>query len=41
MYAKLKEVIINHYFVVETGKQKLARMFPWVNRTISNAKKYL
>jgi transposase-like protein len=38
-YAKLKEVISNHYVVVEPNKQKSAIVFPWVNRTISNAKK--
>jgi ribosomal protein S27E len=40
-YAKLKEVISNHYVVVEPNKQKSAKVFPWVNRTISNAKKGL
>jgi hypothetical protein len=40
-YAKLKEVITNHYVVVEPNKQKSAKIFPWVNRTISNAKKVL
>lgn len=40
-YAKLKEVITNHYVVVEPDKQKSAKIFPWVNRTISNAKKVL
>jgi transposase-like protein len=40
-YAKLKEVISNHYVVVEPNKQKSAIVFPWVNRTISNAKKGL
>lgn len=40
-YAKLKEVISSHYVVVEPNKQKSALVFPWVNRTISNAKKVL
>ena len=40
-YAILKEVITNHYIVVEPEKQKSAKIFPWVNRTISNAKKVL
>ncbi|HHT9021289.1 TPA: IS1595-like element ISFps1 family transposase, partial [Flavobacterium psychrophilum] len=40
-YVKLKEVITNHYVVVEPDKQKSAKIFPWVNRTISNAKKVL
>ena len=40
-YAKLKEVIANHYVVVEPDKKKSAKVFPWVNRTISNAKKVL
>ncbi|SNA88603.1 transposase [Flavobacterium psychrophilum] len=33
-YVKLKEVITNHYVVVEPDKQKSAKIFPWVNRTI-------
>jgi transposase-like protein len=40
-YSKLKEVIAKHYVVVEPDKQKSAKVFPWVNRTISNAKKVL
>jgi hypothetical protein len=40
-YAKLKEVITNHHVVIEPNKQKAAKVFPWVNRTISNAKKVL
>lgn len=40
-YVKLKEIIKNHYVVVEPNKQKSAKVFPWVNRTISNAKKVL
>jgi ribosomal protein S27E len=38
-YAKLKEVISKHNTVVEPNKKKSAVIFPWVNRTISNAKK--
>lgn len=40
-YAKLKEVISKHDVVVEPNKTKSAVIFPWVNRTISNAKKVL
>ena len=40
-YAKLKEVITNHYVVVEPDKKKAAKIFPCVNRTISNTKKVL
>ena len=40
-YAKLIDVIANHYVVIETNKEKSAKIFPWVNRTISNAKKVL
>ncbi len=40
-YNKIKEVITNHYVVVEHNKQKSSKIFPWVNRTISNAKKVL
>ena len=40
-YAKLKEKIANHHIVVEPNKTKSAKVFPWVNRTISNAKKVL
>ena len=40
-YNKLREVITNHYVVVEPDKHKSAKIFPWVNRTISNAKKVL
>lgn len=40
-YAKLKEVIAKHLVVVEPDKKKSAKVFPWVNRTISNAKKML
>lgn len=40
-YAKLKEVISKHLVVVEPDKKKAEKVFPWVNRTISNAKKML
>jgi transposase-like protein len=40
-YNKLKEVIAKHNVVVESNKTKSAKVFPWVNRTISNAKKGL
>ncbi len=40
-YNKLKEVITKHYVVIEPNKTKSAKAFPWVNRTISNAKKGL
>ncbi len=40
-YAKLKEVIAKHDIVIEPNKTKSAKVFPWVNRTISNAKKML
>lgn len=40
-YAKLKEVISKHLVVVEPNKKKAEKVFPWVNRTISNAKKML
>lgn len=40
-YNKLKEVIKNHLVIVEPDKSKSAKLFPWVNRTISNAKKVL
>lgn len=40
-YAKLKEVISKHNVVIEPDKKKSAVVFPWVNRTISNAKKVL
>lgn len=40
-YAKLKDVIAKHDIVVEPNKTKSAKVFPWVNRTISNAKKML
>ncbi len=40
-YAKLKEKIVNHSIVIEPNKTKSEKVFPWVNRTISNAKKVL
>ncbi len=40
-YAKLKDIIAKHDIVVEPDKTKSAKVFPWVNRTISNAKKIL
>ncbi len=40
-YVKLKEKISHHKVVVEPNKTKSAKVFPWVNRTISNAKKML
>lgn len=40
-YVKLKEVIAKHLVVVEPDKKKSAKVFPWVNRTISNAKKMI
>ena len=40
-YAKLKEKITTHHVVVEPNKTKSAKIFPWVNRTISNAKKIM
>lgn len=40
-YAKIKEVITNHYVVMEPDKQKPVKIFPWVIRTISNVKKVL
>ena len=40
-YSKLKEKIAHHDIVVEPNKTKSAKVFPWVNRSISNAKKVL
>ena len=40
-YMKLKEKISHHQVVVEPNKTKSAKVFPGVNRTISNAKKML
>ena len=36
---KLKSVLAAHLFIVEADKAKSAKLFPWANRTISNAKK--
>ena len=38
-YAKLKGVISKDLVIIEPDKNKSAKVFPWVNRTISNAKK--
>lgn len=40
-YNKLKQVIATHIVSIEADKTKAAKLFPWVNRTISNAKKVL
>lgn len=40
-YTKLKEKIARHDIVVEPNKSKAEKVFPWVNRSISNAKKVL
>jgi transposase-like protein len=40
-YNKLKEVLLNHIVKIEPDKKKAAKLFPWVNRTISNAKKMM
>jgi len=40
-YSKLKEIISEHQVIVEYDKTKSSKMFPWVNRAISNAKKML
>ena len=40
-YVKLKDVIAKHDIMIEPNKTKSAKVFPWVNRTISNAKKML
>jgi transposase-like protein len=40
-YTKLKQVISSHQILIEPDKAKAAKLFPWVNRTISNAKKVL
>jgi transposase-like protein len=40
-YSKLKEKIAHHQVIIEPNKTKSAKAFPWVNRTISNAKKML
>lgn len=38
-YNYLKSVLEGHEVIVEADKSKSAKLFPWVNRTISNAKK--
>jgi len=38
-YNKLKEVLAKHAVIVEPDKKKAAKLFPWANRTISNASK--
>ncbi len=40
-YSKLKDKIAHHHVVIEPNKSKSAKIFPWVNRTISNAKKVM
>lgn len=40
-YNKLKELLTGHQVVIEPDKKKSAKLFPWANRTISNAKKVL
>jgi len=40
-YNKLKALLASHQVVVEPDKKKSAKLFPWANRTISNAKKVL
>jgi hypothetical protein len=40
-YVRLKEKISHRQVVVEPNKTKSAKVFPWVNRTISNAKKMI
>ena len=40
-YGKLKSVLAGHRVIVEPDKVKSATLFPWANRTISNAKKVL
>lgn len=37
----MKKVISKHEVIIEPNKTKAAKVFPWVNRTISNAKKIL
>lgn len=39
--AILKEVIAKHCVVLEPNKQKSEKIFPWVDKTIRNAKKVL
>jgi len=40
-YNKLREILSEHKVIIEPDKHKAAKLFPWVNRTISNAKKVL
>lgn len=40
-YNKLKELLTGHQVIIEPDKKKSAKLFPWANRTISNAKKVL
>lgn len=40
-YSKLKEVIAKHQVVVKPDKNKSAKVFHWVNRTISNGNKVI
>jgi len=40
-YGKLKSVLASHKVIIEPDKVKSAKLFPWANRTISNAKKVL
>jgi len=40
-YNKLKELLAGHQVIIEPNKQKAEKLFPWANRTISNAKKVL
>ena len=40
-YNKLKEVIRSHLVSIGPDKSKPAKLFPWANRTIGNAKKVL
>jgi len=38
-YNKLIDVIAKHHVIIEPNKTKAAKVFPWVNTVISNAKK--
>jgi len=40
-YSKLKEAVSTREVIIEPDKKKAEKIFPWVNRTISNAKKVL
>ena len=40
-YNKLKELLTGHQVIIEPDKRKVAKLFPWANRTINNAKKVL